>query len=194
MEFKKPTQPILFVLPSPESRRGWKKVPKLCRSQREMRVFDLSELVAEMQAELRLLLRNNIELTVNHAEASPVKADRPRMRELILHHVLDAQEALPHGGFLELAVGRTLIDNTYAGIHPDVSPGEYVMFTVRDGGVRESNGVMKGRSLSLSAAYDAINEIGGHVCIFIGRGETIVTIYLPCFILNPATPHLVKTR
>jgi signal transduction histidine kinase len=108
------------------------------------------------------------------------------MRDLILHLVLDARDAMPDGGSLSITVEHTRISEV-GGLYPE-SRGDYVTVTVRDRPVRPvaqvsekmDLRVVKGRGLSLAASYDAIKRCDGHIGVSRRAGETLVRIFLPC--------------
>ena len=93
---------------------------------------------------------------------------------------------MPHGGSLDIAIGKKKIDEAPS-LHPD-SAVDYVVVAVRnsptegapDMAERLDFGVVKGRGLSLAASYDAINRGGGHISVSRRAGETLAKIYLPC--------------
>jgi signal transduction histidine kinase len=154
----------------------------------DLAVFDLNRLVNGMRDELRGLLREDIRFDVSglSAERCLVKADRCQVRDLVFHLVLDAQDALPHGGSLSMVIERRRIDK--ADMSTPLEPtGDYVMVAVHDIPTEESAEIpergdfriVKGRGLSLAASYDAIKRCGGHISVSRRAGETVVRIYLP---------------
>jgi nitrogen-specific signal transduction histidine kinase len=151
-------------------------------------IFDLNKLVFGMRKELRGLLREEIILDISDlsVERCLVNADRDQMRDLVFHLVLDALDAMPHGGSLNIVIENRRIDKAPMSTH--LEPAEdYVMVAVRDSSTEENaeiaeHGdfrVVKGRALSLSAGYDAIKRCGGHLSVSRRAGETVVRIYLP---------------
>jgi len=151
-------------------------------------VFDLNKLVIGMREELRCLLREDITFDTSElsTERCLVNADRGQMRDLVFHLVLDARDAMPHGGSLSIVIERRRIDKAH--INTPLEPtGDYVIVAVRDSPTEESAeisergdlGIVKGRGLSLAASYDAIKRCGGHISVSRCAGETVVKIYLP---------------
>jgi len=140
-----------------------------------------------MRKELGDLLREDISFDISLLATGRclVSADRHQMRELIIHLVLDARDAMPHGGSLDIAIGKKKIDEALS-LHPDSV--DYVVVAVRNSPTegapnmaeRLDFDVVKGRGLSLAASYDAINRGGGHISVSRRAGETLVKIYLPC--------------
>jgi signal transduction histidine kinase len=151
-------------------------------------VLDLSRLAVGMREELRRLLRADIRLDVSLLANGRclVNADPHQMRDLILHLVLDARDAMPDGGSLSITVEQRRISEV-GGLYPEAH-GDYVTVTVRDRPVRPvaqvsekmDLRVVKGRGLSLAASYDAIKRCGGHIGVSRRAGETLVRIFLPC--------------
>ena len=154
----------------------------------KLAVFDLTRLAIGMRDELCGLLREDITFDISGppAERCLVKADRCQVRDLVFHLVLDAQDAMPHGGSLSIVIERRRI--VEASMSTTFEPaGDYVMVAVRDCPTKESAEIperrdfriVKGRGLSLAASYDAIKRCGGHVGVSRCGGDTIIRIYLP---------------
>jgi len=152
-------------------------------------VFDLNKLVIGMREELRCLLREDITFDISEpsTERCLVNADRRQMRDLVFHLVLDALDAMPHGGSLSIVIERRRIDKSHMSTHLEPT-GDYVMVAVRDMPTEEQNAeipergdfrIVKGRGLSLAASYDAIKRCGGHISVSRRASETVVRIYLP---------------
>lgn len=154
-------------------------------------VLDISKLVVGMREDLRRLLREDIQfdLALLTTGGCLVTADPGQMHELILHLVLDARDAMPDGGSLQITVERKRI-NEVGSLYPE-SPGDYVMVTVRDSPARRpvkvDRRVVKGRGLSLIASYDAIKRCGGHVSVSRRAGETVFRVFLPCLASSAQT-------
>jgi len=152
-------------------------------------VFDLNKLVIGMREELRGLLREDITFDISElsTERCLVNADRRRMRDLVFHLVLDARDAMPHGGSLSIVIERRRIDKAHMSTHLEPT-GDYVMMAVGDISTEEESAeiperadfrIVKGRGLSLAASYDAIKRCGGHIGVSRCGGETVIRIYLP---------------
>jgi two-component system cell cycle sensor histidine kinase/response regulator CckA len=150
-------------------------------------ILDPSRLLIGMREELRHLLRENIAFDVSMLARGRclVSADRHQLRELLLHLVLDAQDGMPNGGSLSIAIDRKRIGEA-ASLYPELL-GDYVIVSVHDSPTREATRiseradfrVLKGRGLSLAASYDVIKRCDGHISVSRRAGETIVRIFLP---------------
>jgi hypothetical protein len=163
-----------------------------------MEFLELRDIVSGMKRELRCLLRENICLDVSDTSEAGrrAKALRCGIEDLIRHLVLDARDALPTGGKVCILTGTVVLDAEYTRTHPEVPPGGYAMLTVRDTGhgsnaaslkaLGQKAAIRKGRTLGLSACYDVIDQLSGHLCVSRHAHETVIKIYLPCAKAMPA--------
>ena len=163
-----------------------------------MESLELRDIVSGMKRELHGLLRENIRLRVSDTSEAVggIKAVRCDIEDLIRHLVLDARDAMPAGGELCIITGTIVLDADYARTHPEVPPGDYAMLTIRDTGdgsnaeslnaLKGKAVIRKGRSLGLTACYDVIDQLGGHLCVSRLAHETVVKIYVPCAGETPA--------
>ena len=162
------------------------------RTSETIELLVLRDIVSKIRDELDCLLRENIRLHVSDRSdpVSHVRAFRGELEDLIRHLVLDARDAMPAGGELNILTGTVALDMDYARTHPEVPPGEYAMLTIRDTGdgsnaatrktLDEEVNIHKGRSLGLTACYNIIERLSGHLCVSRLAGETVIKIYLPC--------------
>jgi signal transduction histidine kinase len=121
----------------------------------------------------------------------PCHVDPAQLETALLNLVLNARDAMPDGGTLEIETrNMTLDDDAIA----DVAAGSYVRLSVKDTGrgmTRETldrvfepffttKEVGKGTGLGLSMVYGFVRQSGGHVTIesAVGKGST-VSLYLP---------------
>jgi CheY-like chemotaxis protein len=92
---------------------------------RDVRGVDLGETLQRLGKSLRRLLPANVEVSVVAEASLPAAADPSQLDQAILNLSLNARDAMPRGGWLELkAEDREM---------PDGSPG--VLLQVRDSGV-----------------------------------------------------------
>lgn len=159
---------------------------------------DVKLLVSEFQG----LIRN----AVGEACRTKVQADDglwlcnvdpALLQTALLNLALNARDAMPDGGVLEIEMTNIVVEN---GAVPGCLPGSYVRLSVRDTGlgmppeVRDrvfepfftTKEVGKGTGLGLSMVYGFVRQSGGHVTIesTVGKGTTVI-IYLPKATQNP---------
>jgi two-component system, cell cycle sensor histidine kinase and response regulator CckA len=158
-------------------------------------VLDLSEVVSGMEKMLQRLIDENIELTFTlGAETGRIKADPGYVGQVLMNLVVNARDAMPHGGKLSVATGNVTLDEHYARLHAGVTPGNYVIFSVSDTGTGMSDEVQarlfeaffttkpkgKGTGLGLVTCQTIVQQSGGHMDVAseVGKGTTF-QVYFP---------------
>ncbi|MCK4359109.1 MAG: PAS domain S-box protein [Candidatus Cloacimonetes bacterium] len=161
----------------------------------ELKVLDINAVVTEMQKMLHRLIGEDIELvTVLEPKLGSVKADIGQIYQVIMNMVVNARDAMPNGGKINLETANLELDKEYARQHVEVEAGPYVMLAVTDTGCGmdeetqshifepffTTKEINKGTGLGLSIVYGIIKQSGGSIWVYseIGQGTTF-KIYLP---------------
>ena len=63
-----------------------------------------------------------------------VQADVGMMEQVLVNLVVNARDAMPHGGQLCIATDKADMDETYARSHPEARSGRFVCLRVTDSG------------------------------------------------------------
>ncbi len=155
--------------------------------------------VARLVRDLADLLRHSLgeRVTMELAIADDpwnAKIDPGQLENAILNLAINARDAMPDGGTVTVEVSNASLDRRYAALHPDVTPGPYVLVAVNDTGTGMPPEVAaqafdpffttkrdgKGTGLGLSMVYGFVRQSNGHIRIdsAIGQG-TSVKLYLP---------------
>ena len=168
----------------------------------EPTVIAVGAFVAGLLPLLRRLIGEDIELSTTASGPDLVMADPTQMEQIILNLAVNARDAMPRGGRLQIEVSSIEVDDDAAAPRMDVLPGAYVLMEVSDNGVGMDRATQarvfepffttkppgKGTGLGLATAYGIIKQTGGHITVTseLGKG-TRFRIYLP---LSPgvATP------
>jgi CheY-like chemotaxis protein len=127
-------------------------------------------------------------------DAWNARIDPSQLENAILNLALNARDAMPDGGTVRIEVSNATLDRRYAALHPDVTPGAYVLIAVADTGTGMPADVVahafdpffttklegRGTGLGLSMVYGFVRQSNGHIRIdsAIGQG-TSVKLYLP---------------
>ena len=159
-------------------------------------VLDLNAVLRDLEPVLFALLGEGIELETSiHPAALLLKVDRAQLEQIILNLVVNARDAMPSGGKLQVMTGNVQLDAEYARAHPGASEGAHVALGVRDTGTGMSNEVLarifepffttkeqgKGTGLGLSTVYGIVQQSGGSISVEsqIGFGTTFEVFFRP---------------
>jgi two-component system cell cycle sensor histidine kinase/response regulator CckA len=161
----------------------------------ERRVLDLNPLVASTQQLCRRLVGADIELVVRAADsAARVRANAGHIEQVLMNLVVNARDAMPHGGRLTLETTNLELKDTTGLGALSIRPGPYVRVSVADTGIGMDEGTQarifepffstkergKGTGLGLSTVFGIVQQSQGTIDVQSepGRGTTF-HVYLP---------------
>jgi PAS domain S-box-containing protein len=160
------------------------------------RPVDLNAAVCAFAEMFRALLGERIALVMNLDEAlGTVLVDPDQLHQVVMNLVVNARDALPGQGRIEIATENVEFDEESArGLDPEAAPGRYVLMRVSDNGRGMEESVRQrvfepffstkpaatGRGLGLATVYGAAHQSGGWITVEseAGAGSTF-KLYLP---------------
>lgn len=169
------------------------------------RPLDLNEVLRDSEKMLRRIIGEDIAVTYSYAPAlPPVLADPREIDQVLLNLAVNARDAMPEGGRLELSTGTaTLADPPHLRESLALAPGSYVTLSVTDTGHGMDASVRarifepffttkeagKGTGLGLSTVYWIVKQNGGAIDVESEpqKGARFV-IYLPAVQCHAAPP------
>jgi signal transduction histidine kinase len=173
--------------------------------------LDLNEVIHGMEKMLRQLINENVDMTMGCEEnIGHIKADSGYIWQVLMNLVVNARDAMPHGGKLTIRTGVARIGPSDPRMSQGLAPGDYVTLRVSDTGVGMSDEVKarlfeaffttkvagKGTGLGLLTCQTIVKQSGGliEVASEPGKGATF-TVFLPRLEATPAASanHLRKT-
>jgi two-component system, cell cycle sensor histidine kinase and response regulator CckA len=164
------------------------------RRQLQPQVLDLNESVRGFQGFLQRTLGSDVEVAIDLDDRlAPVLADPGQIEQVLMNLAVNAREAMPAGGRLEIGSRNELLGPLDPVRGEALRPGRYAVLTVQDTGVGMDRATKasafepffttkegKGTGLGLATVYGIVRQSGGHVWIDSEPGEgTCFTIYLP---------------
>ncbi len=161
----------------------------------DSKVLDLGGVLQSLLAMLRRLLGEHIALSMHMPEGLPlVDADAGMMEQMVMNLCINARDAMPKGGRLELRLEAIDVSAEAAAANPEARPGRFLRLSVIDTGCGmdeetlrhvfepffTTKGVGRGTGLGLATVYGIVKQHRGWVEVQseVGRG-TAFRVDLP---------------
>ncbi len=174
------------------------------RQHSEPIVLDLNELLSGLENILKRLLGEETQLHYQlSAEPALVEADPGQIEQIITNLVVNARDAMPRGGQLNIQTERRYVADTALPAEPELLAGEYICLTVHDTGdgmdeetqshifepFFSTKDVGQGSGLGLSMVFGIVKQHRGFIVVEsqIDRG-TSMRLYFPYRNNAVATP------
>jgi two-component system, cell cycle sensor histidine kinase and response regulator CckA len=159
------------------------------------RVVELRRVVSDISTLLRRLLGSVVDFRLQlPAEPLWVKADESQLEQVVLNLVINARDAMPHGGTVTVALDRVSAGSHAQRPHPGMPDIDYVRLKVSDTGVGMDAATQarifepffttkemgKGTGLGLATVYGIVKQSDGWIWVDSGLGTgTTFEILLP---------------
>ena len=162
------------------------------------RRLDLNAVVRYAAGMLRPVVGESIDLSVKLSRAmGSILADRARVEQIVMNLVLNARDAMPHGGRVTVTTEALELEEAPQDWQPEAEappPGRYAVLSVRDTGHGMDPATLqhiwepffttkplgRGTGLGLSVVYGSVKQSGGFVWVEseVDQG-TVVRVYWP---------------
>ena len=155
---------------------------------------DLRALVPDMSRMLERTLGEGITIRLELAsDLWHAEIDRNQLRTSLLNIAINARDAMPDGGELVISAHNASLDENDVQSRPEVSPGRYVVLSVRDCGEGMPPDVLRkaiqpffttkepgqGSGLGLSMVYGFVKQSKGNMELVskVGQGTTVSLLF-----------------
>ncbi len=147
----------------------------------QKRVVNINTVVNDTLHMLRRIIGEDVQLVPRLAEhLENATLDPDQLAQIVFNLAVNARDAMPEGGTLQIETANVELDETYAQAHPPVQTGSYVMLAVSDTGMGISKADLprifdpffttkemgKGTGLGLSLVYGIVKQSGGYVWVY----------------------------
>jgi PAS domain S-box-containing protein len=165
------------------------------RQETSLQSVELNERLSELDRLLRRIIGEDVELVLSlDDEPGATRADPAQLEQVIVNLVVNARDAMPEGGRLEISTENRILGEPREEDLPNLEPGAYVILRVRDTGVGMSREVQqrifdpffttkeegKGTGLGLATVYGIVTQAGGAVRVESSPGQgTTFSVFLP---------------
>lgn len=158
-------------------------------------LMNLNKSIEQFHELLHRLIGEHIRvsLALDHTLGA-VKADPGQVEQILVNLVLNARDAMPTGGSLQISTSNILLDERFVEDHSGSKSGEYSRIRIADSGCGMTADVLakvfepffttkrvsRRNGLGLATVYGIVNQSLGYLCI---RSQpevgTVVDVYFP---------------
>ncbi|MEM4657973.1 MAG: PAS domain S-box protein, partial [Candidatus Methanosuratincola sp.] len=159
----------------------------------ERKDLRLGDLIGEIRDFLSETLPKSIEIRTNLSDdLFIVSGDPTQLHQVIMNLCVNARDAMPEGGLLEISARNAFVDEYYASLLGNATAGNYVVLSVSDTGCGMSKEVMDrifepffttkapGTGLGLPTSLRIVKDHGGFIHVYSEEGKgSQFKVYLP---------------
>ncbi len=139
---------------------------------------DLQVLAEDLLKLVRRLIGEDIRVSFTcAAPPANVRGDKGQLEQVLMNLCVNARDAMPAGGHLDITVADVVFDEAFCATHAWARPGSFVRVTVADTGCGMDEGTLarifdpfyttkptgKGTGLGLSVVFGIVQQHGGFI-------------------------------
>ncbi len=159
------------------------------------KVMNLNTMLKNTKNMLQRMIGEDIAFKLTMGDSiGMIKVDPGKIEQVVINLAVNARDAMPNGGTLEIETINTSLDRAFCDMHKGSYPGNYILLSVHDTGKGIDDEIMKhifepffttkeigkGTGLGLATVYGIVRQSGGYIDIQSRKGSgTTVAIYLP---------------
>jgi len=159
------------------------------------RTVELNELVSNVERMLRRVIGGDTKLVANlSTEPLRVQADAGQLEQVIVNLVINARDAISHGGRIELMTGRQPVQSKDERDVDGLAAGDYAYLEVKDTGAGMTEDVQerlfepffttkpagRGTGLGLATSFGIVRQHEGAIQVESQHGKgTLMRVLLP---------------
>ncbi|HEX7473582.1 MAG TPA: response regulator [Candidatus Limnocylindrales bacterium] len=160
-----------------------------------VKVVDINAAVTTIEPMLQQLIGENMKLALKlDPAAGNIRGDVGQLGQIVVNLVVNARDAMPHGGSVTVETGNVTFDEPFTTEHLDLAPGPYVLLAVSDTGMGMDRAtrdhifepffttkeVGKGTGLGLATTWGIVQQAGGHIWVYSEPGHgSAFKLYFP---------------
>ncbi|MBD2346637.1 hybrid sensor histidine kinase/response regulator [Anabaena subtropica] len=161
----------------------------------ERTILQLKHLIREIQEVIKETFPKSIEIVAQISQNLwTVSGDATQLHQVLMNLCVNARDAMPKGGILNISAENLLIDENYTKMNLDAKVGSYVVVKVTDTGIGIRSDILdrifepffttkelsKGTGLGLSTVLGIIKSHGGFINVYTEEGKgSQFKVYLP---------------
>jgi len=171
------------------------------------RMTQPARVIARTARVIRETFPPSIEVRVNvDPQVWSVACDPTQLDQVLLNLCVNARDAMPGGGVLDIACRNAVVDEQYARMDADAVAGSYVLLTVSDNGIGIPRAIVdkifepffttkqagSGTGLGLATVRSIVRTQKGFLSVQSETGRTVFKVYLPA--LHQQQPEEEESR